>query len=180
MNCKKCGYPLVSGQIICSNCDTDNSELLNETNNNAHVNDTQNMNQYQDYESYNINENIDYEIKEDKKLKKQNACLKIASVLALLLGVALVVMNVGNLFTMIGLKRANINNLLSILISIIFVFYAFMLENFNLRKNKIYDSKVLFILLLIINVFACFAAPTYLIVLVLSVIGFITSIIKNK
>lgn len=177
MNCKKCGYPLVSGQIICSNCDTDNSELLNEINNNTHVNDTQNMNQY---ECYNATYDINYEGQEDNKPKKQNIFLKIASVLALLLGVALVVMNVGNLFTMIGLKRANINNLLSILISIIFVFYAFMLENFNLRKNKIYDSKVLFILLLIINVFACFAAPTYLIVLVLSVIGFITSIIKNK
>lgn len=180
MNCKKCGYPLVSGQLICSNCDTDNSELLNEINNNAYVNSVQNMNQYQNYENYNINENINYEIKDDKKLKKQNICLKIASFLALLLGVALLIMNVDKLSTMIVLGRVNINNLLSILISIIFVFYAFMLRNFNLGKNRIYDNKILFIALLIINIFACFAAPSYLIVLVFSVIGFIISIIKNK
>lgn len=31
MVCKKCGQPLVEGQVICSNCDTDNSDSISHT-----------------------------------------------------------------------------------------------------------------------------------------------------
>lgn len=35
MNCKKCGAPLTTGQLICSNCDTDNSQFLNQQSENG-------------------------------------------------------------------------------------------------------------------------------------------------
>lgn len=40
MNCKKCGAYLVSGQVICSNCDTDNSNYLSEQPNYGQTQDT--------------------------------------------------------------------------------------------------------------------------------------------
>ena len=44
MNCKKCGYPLVPGQVICSNCgeynqeqETINNNVINEQINNNNI-----------------------------------------------------------------------------------------------------------------------------------------------
>ena len=240
MKCKNCGAPLVNGQIICSNCDTDNSTILTQTNDNMNnyqfnneqiknsnqgqnygynqtndnINNYQfsteqfvNNNQYQNY-GYNqtndninnyqfsteqfvnnnqnqnygynqTNENINYEEKKVSN-KKQNIFLKIASILALFLGIALTIINILNLIEAVGLGRIAVNDFIGILISFIFLFYSFMLSNFNLQKSKIYDNKILFVVLLIVNVIACFFAPIYVIVLIFGVVGFIRSIIKNK
>ena len=53
MNCKKCGYPLVPGQVICSNCGEYNQEQ--ETINNNVINEQINNNIY---ENRNIESNI--------------------------------------------------------------------------------------------------------------------------
>ncbi len=47
MNCKKCGAPLAPEQVICSNCDTDNSQVLNQ----------QSINEFQ---SQNLQNNLSY------------------------------------------------------------------------------------------------------------------------
>ena len=101
MKCKNCGAPLVNGQIICSNCDTDNSTILTQTNdnmNNYQFNNEQikNSNQGQNYGYNQTNENINYEEKKVSN-KKQNIFLKIASILALFLGIALTIINILNL-----------------------------------------------------------------------------------
>ena len=212
MKCKNCGAPLVNGQIICSNCDTDNSTILTQTNDNMNnyqfnneqiknsnqgqnygynqtndnINNYQfnteqfvNNNQDQNYGYNQTNENINYEEKKVSN-KKQNIFLKIASILALFLGIALTIINILNLIEAVGLGRIAVNDFIGILISFIFLFYAFVLSNFNLQKSKIYDNKILFVVLLIVNVIACFFAPIYVIVLIFGVVGFIRSIIKNK
>ena len=212
MKCKNCGAPLVNGQIICSNCDTDNSTILTQTNDNMNnyqfnneqiknsnqgqnygynqtndnINNYQfsteqfvNNNQNQNYGYNQTNENINYEEKKVSN-KKQNIFLKIASILALFLGIALTIINILNLIEAVGLGRIAVNDFIGILISFIFLFYSFMLSNFNLQKSKIYDNKILFVVLLIVNVIACFFAPIYVIVLIFGVVGFIRSIIKNK
>ena len=138
-----------------------------------------NNNQNQNYGYNQTNENINYEEKKVSN-KKQNIFLKIASILALFLGIALTIINILNLIEAVGLGRIAVNDFIGILISFIFLFYSFMLSNFNLQKSKIYDNKILFVVLLIVNVIACFFAPIYVIVLIFGVVGFIRSIIKNK
>lgn len=172
MNCKKCGYPLVSGQVICSNCGEYNQEQ--ETINNNVINEQINNNIY---ENRNIESNI---YKEENVHKKQNVCLRISSIVGLFSGIGLLVMAFSNLFLMSGLKGFDFRYLLAIVISLISVFYAFMLSNFNLGKNKIFDNKTLFVILLILNGIASIVYKIYLVVFIFAIIGFFKSIKEDK
>lgn len=165
MNCKKCGYPLVSGQVICSNCGEYNQEQ--ETINNNVINEQINNNIY---ENRNIESNI---YKEENVHKKQNVWLRISSIVGLFSGIGLLVMAFSNLFLMSGLKGFDFRYLLAIVISLISVFYAFMLSNFNLGKNKIFDNKTLFVILLILNGIASIVYKIYLVVFIFAIIGFL-------
>ena len=172
MNCKKCGYPLVSGQVICSNCEEYNQEQ--ETINNNVINEQINNNIY---ENRNIESNI---YKEENVHKKQNVWLRISSIVGLFSGIGLLVMAFSNLFLMSGLKGFDFRYLLAIVISLISVFYAFMLSNFNLGKNKIFDNKTLFVILLILNGIASIVYKIYLVVFIFAIIGFFKSIKEDK
>lgn len=172
MNCKKCGYPLVSGQVICSNCGEYNQEQ--ETINNNVINEQINNNIY---ENRNIESNI---YKEENVHKKQNVWLRISSIVGLFSGIGLLVMAFSNLFLMSGLKGFDFKYLLAIVISLISVFYASMLSNFNLGKNKIFDNKTLFVILLILNGIASIVYKIYLVVFIFAIIGFFKSIKEDK
>lgn len=180
MNCIKCGAPLVEGQTICSNCGTTNSNndyFSQYSSQNIYQN-----NQYNQSNQYNQNNNNDiYQENhaEQKNIKRQNIFLKVASIFALISGVGMLVMSISNIFITTGLNRFNITYLLGFLISVLFVFYAFLLSNFNIGKNKLFDNKVLFIVFLFINAIAAFVYNIYFIVLILGVIGFIISL-KRK
>ena len=171
MNCKKCGYPLVTGQVICSNCGEYNQEqeVINSSMINNQLNNI--------YESKNI-ESETYE--EEKTQKKQNIWLKISSLVALFLGIALLGISCSNLYINSKLMGFDLKYLLSIVVSIISLFYAFLLSNFNLGKNKIFDNKALFVILLILNGVASIIYRIYLIVFIFAIIGFFTSIKKNN
>lgn len=171
MNCKKCGYPLVTGQVICSNCGEYNQEQ--EAINSSMINNQLN-NIYE-------NKNIESEVYEEEKThKKQNIWLKISSLVALFLGVALLVISCSNLYINSKLMGFDSKYLLSIVVSIISLFYAFLLSNFNLGKNEIFDNKALFVILLILNGAASIIYRIYLIVFIFAIIGFFTSIKKDN
>lgn len=174
MNCKKCGYPLVSGQVICSNCGEYNQEQETINNNviNEQINNNNNI-----YENRNIESNI---YTEENVHKKQNVWLRISSIVGLFSGIGLLVMAFSNLFLMSGLKGFDFSYLLAIVISLISVFYAFMLSNFNLGKNKIFDNKTLFVILLILNGIASIVYKIYLVVFIFAIIGFFKSIKEDK
>lgn len=171
MNCKKCGYPLVTGQVICSNCGEYNQEQ--EAINSSMINNQLN-NIYE-------NKNIESEVyEEEKTYKKQNIWLKISSLVALFLGVALLVISCSNLYINSKLMGFDSKYLLSIVVSIISLFYAFLLSNFNLGKNEIFDNKALFVILLILNGATSIIYRIYLIVFIFAIIGFFTSIKKDN
>lgn len=177
MNCIKCGAPLAKGQTICSNCGALNS-------NNDYFSQYSNQNIYQNnqYDQYNQNDinNVSQENSvEQEKVRRQNIFLRVASVFALISGVATLFMSISNTFITAGLNRFNVTNLVAILISILFVFYAFLLSNFNVGKNKLFDNKVLFVIFLIINVIVAFAYNIYFLVLIFGVTGFIISLKKE-
>lgn len=172
MNCKKCGYPLVPGQVICSNCGEYNQEQ--ETINNNVINEQINNNIY-------ANRNIESNIyKEENVHKKQNVWLRISSIVGLFSGIGLLIMTFSNLFLMSSFKGFDFSYLLAIVISLISVFYAFMLSNFNLGKNKIFDNKTLFVILLILNGIASIVYKIYLVVFIFAIIGFFKSIKEDK
>ena len=129
------------------------------------------------YENRNIESNI---YKEENVHKKQNVWLRISSIVGLFSGIGLLVMAFSNLFLMSGLKGFDFRYLLAIVISLISVFYAFMLSNFNLGKNKIFDNKTLFVILLILNGIASIVYKIYLVVFIFAIIGFFKSIKEDK
>lgn len=185
MNCKKCGAPLVPGQTICSTCETVNYENDNQNiNQNSYINGQYNQNFYQDNyinEQYVQNTNNDIQEEYEKPvIKKQNIFLRISSALAMIGGVVMLAMSISNTFIMSGINNFKLTNLLSILISGLFVFYAILLSNFNLGKHKLYDNKVVFVVFLIINGAAALIYNIYFVILILSIIGLIISLKKEK
>ena len=194
MNCFKCGSPMVPGQKICSSCDTDNTDYINQQtiNQTTYQNSNQVQNEYvNNVNNQNINNNeysnyyAQSNPSDDSNLQtetvtknKQNACLKIASIIALIAGAAMLISTGSNLFITIGLGKFDITNILGILVSILFVFYAFFISNFNLGKSKLFDNKVLFVILLLINLLVSFLYNIYIIVFVFALIGYIMSIKK--
>lgn len=190
MQCKNCGAVLVQGQIICSNCGMDNSPyVVNNQSNNyqgyGSIPNNVNMNA-SPYQNNDLNNSFDYdsgskEVESEAKVKKkQNIWLKIASIIALIAGIAMIITNFGNVFILFSLGRFSIDKILPVIISVVYVFYAFLISNFNLGKNKVFDSKILFFIFLIINLITAIVYRIYFVVLVFSVIGFIISIVKEK
>lgn len=189
MNCKNCGAPLVQGQIICSNCNSDNSMLY-----------TNNLNNYQSVQNSvynnNFNKNVDVEnneamynssydnaqlnnevITNDEKMKKskkkQNIFLRIASIFALLCGISIFASNIFDMIMNIILGHFKISSIGGVVISIILLFDAFMISNYKLNKNKLYDNKIIFVIFLCLNFIIGCSYRTYLLVFLFSLIGFV-------
>lgn len=89
MNCKNCGSPLVSGQVICSNCDTENivdnneqNKAYNDVNQNMINTSINNFNMINDNTNYNNQTNSTYNnyesgFVEEKPKKEKNIVLII-------------------------------------------------------------------------------------------------------
>ena len=172
MNCIKCGASLVKGQTICSICGTTNSNNDYFSQHSSEI-----VNQYNQSNVGNMQYQEDYT--DQKSIKKQNVFLRIASIFALLGGAVMLVTSISNIFISAGINHFNMMHLLSVLTSVLFVFYAFLLSNFNIGKSKLYDNKALFIIFLIINVITAFVYNLYFIILIFSIIGFIVSLKKE-
>ena len=206
MNCKNCGSSMVPGQTICSNCDYVNNDFEtynynNGTNFNTHSqvenkldSNSQNFHQQtyiyeqqnnvlntnkQSYENIIDNSTYDTESK-DKTKRKQNIMLKIASILALIAGIGMLISIGGTLLVKMGLGRFNINDLFAIIISIIMIISAFFISNFNIGKSSFYDNKIIFIVILGINFISGLIMGIYFLIFVFSLIGFIISCKNNK
>lgn len=195
MNCRNCGASMVYGQTICSNCDTDNSSFINnnqqvnqnqynyQTNNSQNVGNYYNASYGQQYnayvncEAYNNDDGSSVDLIPNKK--RQNIILRIASVISLIAGIGLLILSSGNLFVLVRMGRFNYGYLIGILISIIYIFSAFLISNFNLGKNKLFDNKVVFIFVLIINLLFGLVYRIFLTVFLFSLVGFIISLKRS-
>lgn len=182
MKCYKCGATLVPGQIICSNCNTYNShknQTRSQNSNKAHNTNNENINyenfdfEDMDYEDMNYEDNMNVN-------KKQNIFLKIASIIALIAGLAMLISQIGTLSVKISLGYFDPTLILNVLISILLIFYAFFISNYNLGKIKLYDNNSLFIIFLIINLLFAFLYGIYFIIFILSLIGYIMSMKNNQ
>lgn len=101
MNCKKCGYQLAPGQIICSNCDTDNSkiysnEILKASENvNEYIPDfSQNINNFYENQTdinYNDDSNFNKEQVVHKTNKKKNTVILFILLIVIVLGIIFII-----------------------------------------------------------------------------------------
>ena len=172
MCCKNCGVQLVPGQIICSTCGTENYENINNSINVSNYEQSNRKNEIKDYYTDNINF--------PKEKLKQNFVLRIASILALIASIGMIIMVIGNLTINVSLNNFEILDLFKIIVPIIMLFDAFLISNFNLGKNKLFDSKIVFAVFLIINLLCGWVYRIYLLIFIFSLIGFIISIKNNN
>lgn len=168
MNCKYCGAILVQGQTICSNCGNFNDMEQNV------VND---FNRPMQSSLNNYNQTISsntYDLEEKDTSKKQKPIFKVSSYIALLLGIAMLIMQSFMLYANIKIDSNIYLNLIGIVISIFMVIYAFFINNFNIGKNKFFDSKIVFIIFMILNLIFGIVYRAYFVVFILNLIGFIS------
>ena len=152
MDCKKCGFPLLNGQVICSRCDFENYENA-KTGENNNYNEISNnyentiSNENNNYNQMNNNYNqMNNNYENEKQVKrKQNGFLIISSILSLLISIMTIALYLSLILPAIQNGGLTLNIVYPFAFSIILLVGSFVIRNYNLGKNNFYDNKIVFI-----------------------------------